>query len=153
MKYTAEEVRDWHLEEVRRLNSYRHPFPNDSTVLAALIMHHQSMADAIAARLTQPAQSVDVKPVAKAWLCDNGASENLMVTLSPRGRDAYAALGRTITPLYTHPAPPIDLAAVREVIESHINEAKNLRHDPELQDYLYEQADKLTAALQEKGNG
>jgi hypothetical protein len=50
-------------------------------------------------------------------------------------------------------APPINLAAIREVIESHINEAKNLRHDPESQDYLYEQADKLTAALPEKGNG
>lgn len=46
-------------------------------------------------------------------------------------------------------APPINLAAVREVIESHINEAKNLRHDPESQDYLYEQADKLEAALPE----
>jgi hypothetical protein len=46
-------------------------------------------------------------------------------------------------------APPIDLAAVREVIESHINEAKKLRHDPESQDYLYEQADKLEAVLQE----
>lgn len=47
------------------------------------------------------------------------------------------------------PAPPINLAAVREVIESHINEAKKLRHDPESQDYLYEQADKLEAALPE----
>ena len=63
MTTKLEQVRDWHLEEVRRLNSYRHPFPNDSTVLAALIMHHQSMADAIAARLTQPAQSVDVEKV------------------------------------------------------------------------------------------
>lgn len=53
----------------------------------------------------------------------------------------------------TQPAQSVDIEAIREVIESHINEAKKLRHDPESQDYLYEQADKLTAALQEKGNG
>ena len=100
MTMTLEQVRGWHLEGVRRLNSYRHHFPNDSTVLAALIMHHQSMADAIDAHLTQPAQ-------------------------------------------------PVDIEAIREVIESHINEAKKLRHDPESQDYLYEQADKLEAALPE----
>lgn len=46
-------------------------------------------------------------------------------------------------------ASPINLAAVHEVIKSHINEAKNLRHDPELQNYLYEQANKLEAVLQE----
>lgn len=53
----------------------------------------------------------------------------------------------TATLRVTTPAPPINLAAVREVIASHINEAKNLRHDPELQDYLYAQADKLEAAI------
>lgn len=44
-------------------------------------------------------------------------------------------------------ATSIDIAAVRKVIESHINEAKKLRHDPESQDYLHEQADKLEAAI------
>lgn len=53
MTMTLEQVRDWHLEEVCRLNSYRHIFPNDSTVLAALIMRHQSMADAIDAHLSE----------------------------------------------------------------------------------------------------
>lgn len=47
----------------------------------------------------------------------------------------------------TQPAQSVDIEAIREVIESHINEAKNLRHDPESQDYLYEQADKLEAAI------
>lgn len=47
----------------------------------------------------------------------------------------------------TQPAQSVDIEAIREVIESHINEAKKLRHDPESQDYLYEQADKLTAAV------
>ena len=49
----------------------------------------------------------------------------------------------------TQPAQLVDIKAIREVIESHINEAKKLRHDPESQDYLYEQADKLEAALPE----
>lgn len=44
-------------------------------------------------------------------------------------------------------APSIDLAAVRDVIASHIEEAKKLRHDPESQDYLYEQASKLEVAI------
>lgn len=47
----------------------------------------------------------------------------------------------------TQPAQAVDVGAIREVIASHIEEAKKLRHDPESQDYLYEQADKLTAAL------
>lgn len=59
-KMTLEQVRDWHIEEVRRLNNSQHPFPNDSTVLQALAEHHQAMADAIDAHLTQPARVVDV---------------------------------------------------------------------------------------------
>jgi hypothetical protein len=49
------------------------------------------------------------------------------------------------TKLYT--APPIDLAAVREVIANHRSEAAKLSHDPESRDYLCEQADKLEAAI------
>ena len=44
-------------------------------------------------------------------------------------------------------AQAVDVGAIREVIESHVDEAKKLRHDPESQDYLHEQADKLTRAL------
>ena len=65
--------------------------------------------------------------------------------------DQHRNLAATITAHLTQPAQSVDIEAIREVIESHINEAKKLRHDPESQDYLYEQADKLTAALQEKG--
>lgn len=126
--------------------------------IRALIAHPPAQAaqvDAFADRLRQSIMrdtfQPTAEPVAKAWLCDNGHSENLMVTLSPRVRDACAALGGTITPLYTHPAPPINLVAVREVIASHINEAKKLRHDPETQDYLYAQADKLETAIRGEG--
>lgn len=70
----------------------------------------------------------------------------------PRGiavREAWEVIDAHLT----QPAQLVDIEAIREVIESHINEAKKLRHDPESQDYLYEQADKLEAALPENGNG
>lgn len=69
------------------------------------------------------------------------------------GATDHAGMAAAIDAHLTQPAQSVDVAKVREVIESHINEAKKLRHDPESQDYLYEQADKLEAALQEKGNG
>ena len=65
------------------------------------------------------------------------------------------AVNATLDDLDDHDADAViraidaHIAVVREVIESHINEAKKLRHDPETQDYLYEQADKLEAALPE----
>lgn len=47
----------------------------------------------------------------------------------------------------TQPAQAVDVGAIREVIASHVEEVKMLRHDPESQNYLHEMADKLTAAL------
>jgi len=96
MTMTLEQVRDWLLARAQDGQMQRSVYTSNYQL--------REMADAIDARLTQPAQLVDIE-------------------------------------------------AIREVIESHINEAKKLRHDPESQDYLYEQASKLAAALQEKGNG
>lgn len=67
-KMTLEQVRDWHNEEVRRLNKSQHPFPNGSTVLRALAKHHKAMADAIDAHLATPAQTVDVEAVREVIL-------------------------------------------------------------------------------------
>lgn len=109
MKYTAEEVR----ARLGFVISDREP---RILTWGSGGCHPASIAEcALWDALAESIEADMGEPV--AWLCDNGASENLMVTLSPRGRDAYAALGRTITPLYTHPAPPIDLAAVRDVID------------------------------------
>lgn len=56
-KMTLGRMREWHLDEVHRLRRLQHPFPNNSTVLSALMEMHQGMADLIEA---QPAQAVDV---------------------------------------------------------------------------------------------
>lgn len=54
----------------------------------------------------------------------------------------------------TQPAQPVDVDKVKEVIASHRHEITLCnKHDQESIDYLTEMTDKLTAALQEKGNG
>jgi hypothetical protein len=83
-KMTLERVRDWHLEEARRLNKSQHPFPNNSTVLLLLSDYHQTMADAIDAYLATPAQTVDVEAVREVistlerigeWECSDKLSQ------------------------------------------------------------------------------
>lgn len=109
-----------------------------------------SMSDDVIYEYTpaQAAQSVDVEKMhsleARGWIAEG--EENGEYAVTEEGK-------RVIAARLTQPAQLVDIEAIREVIESHINEAKKLRHDPESQDYLYEQADKLEAALQEKGNG
>lgn len=74
------------------------------------------------------------------WAANTPASNGWQAKMRD---EAVAAIDAHLT----QPAQSVDVEAIREVIESHINEAKNLRHDHELHDYLYEQADKLEAAI------
>ena len=69
-----------------------------------------------------------------------------------QAKERYEA-GAALDAHLTQPAQALDVGAIREVIASHIEEAKKLRHDPESQDYLYEQTDKLTAAHPKDSNG
>jgi hypothetical protein len=83
-----------------------------------------------------------------AWLAADGSGRVIDVKAKSAGARASATASATSVysiPLYA--APPIDIAAVREVIANHRSEAAKLSHDPESRDYLCEQADKLEAAI------
>lgn len=65
----------------------------------------------------------------------------------PEAALKHKRMADTIDAHLAQQAQAVDVETIREVIASHIDEAKKLNHDPESQDYLYEQADKLERAL------
>lgn len=78
----------------RRDKSEENPYPQQSPALIG-----RAIDFALTALTAQPAGEV------VAWLCDAGDGENIDATNSASARDTYARSGRTIIPLYTHPAP------------------------------------------------
>lgn len=69
------------------------------------------------------------------------------------GGTNHAGMAAAIDANLTQPAQSVDVEKVKEVIASHRHEITLCnKHDQESIDYLTEMTDKLTAALQEKGN-